>query len=208
MRSFDRLVRAAGSILIISGTASLPNPIAEQTVRHVLCSHPSAWLRGAAHSNPRRATPTFRTTSWVRRMDARRCTSFVRSVPGASVRPNQNMWSDEELAECVAAEVAYFRAHGVHVTATSWILTAHPDALDGNSAGHRARGFVPAAGFRAWAAARAQSTNRVAARAVAPQTCSPVSFSMPARLSHAAPSEHPWRSLERDVQRDVRLDCR
>jgi UDP:flavonoid glycosyltransferase YjiC (YdhE family) len=37
---------------------------------------------------------------------------------------DQSMWSDEELREYVAAEVAYFRAHGVHVAVTGWVLTA------------------------------------------------------------------------------------
>jgi hypothetical protein len=57
------------------------------------------------------------------RMDARRCAAFVQSVPGIGP-PDQSMWSDEELRGYVAAEVAYFRAHGVRVAVTGWILTA------------------------------------------------------------------------------------
>jgi len=52
-----------------------------------------------------------------------RCAEFVRSVPGIGP-PNQSMWSDEEIRACVAAEVAYFREHGVRVAVTGWTLTA------------------------------------------------------------------------------------
>jgi UDP:flavonoid glycosyltransferase YjiC (YdhE family) len=52
-----------------------------------------------------------------------RCAAFVRSVPGIGPS-NQSMWTDAELRRDVAAEVAYFRAHDVHVAVTGWTLTA------------------------------------------------------------------------------------
>jgi UDP:flavonoid glycosyltransferase YjiC (YdhE family) len=55
-------------------------------------------------------------------MDPRRCAEFVRSVPGMG-SPDQSMWTDEELRSYADLEVGYFRAHGVRVVVTGWLLT-------------------------------------------------------------------------------------
>jgi UDP:flavonoid glycosyltransferase YjiC (YdhE family) len=57
------------------------------------------------------------------RWSSERCEAFVRSVPGIG-RPDQSMWSDDELRDYARAEAAYFGAHGVRVAVTGWTLTA------------------------------------------------------------------------------------
>ncbi len=52
-----------------------------------------------------------------------RCEAFVRSTPGIG-SPRQSMWSDDELRAFAALEADYFRAHGIRVAVTGWILTA------------------------------------------------------------------------------------
>jgi len=55
-------------------------------------------------------------------MDPPRCAEFVRSVPGIG-RPDQGMWTDEELRSYVGWEAEYFRRHDVQVVVTGWLLT-------------------------------------------------------------------------------------
>ena len=52
-----------------------------------------------------------------------RAAAFVRSVPGIG-RPDQSMWSDDEIRTYVALEAAYFDEHAVDAVVTGWTLTA------------------------------------------------------------------------------------
>jgi UDP:flavonoid glycosyltransferase YjiC (YdhE family) len=52
-----------------------------------------------------------------------RCRQFEASIPGIGA-PTQSMWSDEEIRSYVAAEAAWFQAHGTRVAVTGWTLTA------------------------------------------------------------------------------------
>jgi UDP:flavonoid glycosyltransferase YjiC (YdhE family) len=56
-------------------------------------------------------------------LTAARAEEFVRSVPGVGP-PDQSMWSDAELLAWTAAEVDYFRHHGVSAVVTGWTLPA------------------------------------------------------------------------------------
>jgi hypothetical protein len=55
-------------------------------------------------------------------MDPRRCTEFVRSVPGIGP-PDQSMWTDEELRSYAGWEAGYFERHEVRAVVTGWLLT-------------------------------------------------------------------------------------
>ena len=55
-------------------------------------------------------------------MDARRSAEFVRSAVGMG-NVGQSMYSDAEIRAYVAAEAEYFRAHGVTVAVTGFLLT-------------------------------------------------------------------------------------
>jgi UDP:flavonoid glycosyltransferase YjiC (YdhE family) len=55
-------------------------------------------------------------------LDPRRCAEFVASVPGIG-RPDQSMWSDEELRSYARAEAEYFARKGIRVVVTGWLLT-------------------------------------------------------------------------------------
>ena len=52
-----------------------------------------------------------------------RAAAFVQSVPGIG-RPDQSMWSDDEIRTYVALEAAYFDEHAVDAVVTGWTLTA------------------------------------------------------------------------------------
>jgi UDP:flavonoid glycosyltransferase YjiC (YdhE family) len=55
-------------------------------------------------------------------VSTRRYEEFVRSLPGIG-RPDQSMWSDDELRDYALAESEYFRRHQVSVAVTGWMLT-------------------------------------------------------------------------------------
>jgi UDP:flavonoid glycosyltransferase YjiC (YdhE family) len=56
-------------------------------------------------------------------VSTQRYEEFVRSLPGIG-RPDQSMWSDDELRRYARAEAEYFRRHQVSVAVTGWTLTA------------------------------------------------------------------------------------
>lgn len=55
-------------------------------------------------------------------MDARRSAEFVRAAVGMG-HVGQSMYTDEEIRSYVAAEAEYFRAHGITVAVTGFLLT-------------------------------------------------------------------------------------